>query len=76
MKPSNDHENIIAAAVERKFVEDPDYPFHLVVRDIAMTLDFIMSVADTQFLVSYVRLRDSHATNPSSANQHCETVAQ
>ena len=76
MRPSNDHEKIIAAAVDTKYLEVPDYPFHLLVRDIAMTLEFIMSVADTKFLVSYVRSRDSQAANASSAREHRETVAQ
>jgi hypothetical protein len=65
MKPANDHEKAIAWRVDRKCVEDPDCPYHLIVRDIAMALDFIMSPADTQFLVRYIQWR--HA-RPQSAD--------
>jgi len=64
MNPTNDHEAIIATAVDTRIRENPDQPFHLIVRDIAMTLEFIMSAADTEFLVHYTRWQDRFANRP------------
>jgi len=60
MEPSNKHEQIIARAVDEKYLRDGGDRHHLMVRDIAMSVDFLMSAADTQFLVQYVRWRDAH----------------
>ena len=54
MEPTNDHERLIAQAVDEKFVEDPGN--QLTVWDIATSLNFIMmSPSDSQFLVRYVQ---------------------
>ena len=61
MEPTNDHERLIAQAVDEKFLEDPGNRHHLTVRDIAMSLEFIiMSPSDSQFLVRYVGWRRTH----------------
>ena len=57
MQPTNDHERIIAQAVEQKVLEDPGNRNHSMVRDIAISLDFAMSPSDSQFLVRYVQWR-------------------
>lgn len=62
MSPTNNHEQIIAQAVEQKSLGDPSH-YHLIVRDVAMSLDFLMSASDTHFLVSYVQWR--HAVGSS-----------
>lgn len=63
MKPANDHEKAIAWGVERKYLDDPNYPYHLIVRDIAMALDFVMSATDSQFLVQYIQWRETHCVS-------------
>jgi len=59
MDPINDHERAIAQAVDEKFREDPGDRQHVIIRDVAESLDFVMSVSDSQFLVSYVQWRRS-----------------
>jgi hypothetical protein len=59
MDPSNKHEQIIARAVDEKCLEDGGDRYHLIVRDVAMLVDFLMSASDTQFLVEYVRWRNA-----------------
>ena len=67
MEPTNDHERLIAQAVDEKFLEDPDN--QSTVRDIATSLNFIiMSPSDSQFLVRYVQWRRDHPISPSNAN--------
>jgi hypothetical protein len=69
MNPANDHERIIARAVDAMFRKDPDDRNHSVQRDcldVAMALDFIASASDSQFLVSYVNWR---LTNAIRSNQ-------
>ena len=58
--PSNKHEHILARAVDQKFLMGGGDRYHLIVRDIAMSVDFLMSASDTQFLVEYVRWRHAH----------------
>jgi hypothetical protein len=66
MEPTNDHERLIAQAVDEKFLEDPGS--HSTVRDIATSLDFIiMSPSDSQFLVRYVQWRQDHPISPSNS---------
>ena len=60
MDTSNKHEQIIARAVDEKYLKDGGDRYHLIVRDVAMSVDFLMSASDTQFLVEYVRWRDAH----------------
>jgi hypothetical protein len=67
MEPSNDHERAIAEAVDAKSLKDPGNSHHSIVRDIAMSLDFIMSHPDSQFLVHYVRWRLTHPIGPSNS---------
>jgi hypothetical protein len=67
MDPTNDHERAIAQAVDKKFLEDPENRYHAMIRDVAESLDFVMSVADSQFLVSYVQWRRSHLPGASNS---------
>lgn len=62
MDPTNDHEQAIAQTVDKKFLEDPGNRQHAIIRDVAESLDFVMSASDSQFLVSYVRWRRSPAS--------------
>jgi hypothetical protein len=68
MEPTNDHERMIAQAVDEKFLEDPGS--HSTVRDIATSLDFIlMSPSGSQFLVLYVHWRRDHPISPSNSRE-------
>jgi len=66
MDPKNDHERAIAQAVDKKFLEDPGNRHHAIIRDVAESLDFVMSVSDSQFLVSYVHWRRAHSAGASN----------
>jgi hypothetical protein len=76
MKPANDHEKDIAWRVDGRLLEDPDYPYHLIVRDIAMALEFIMSATDTKFLVHYIHWRDAHPVAGPRRAAHLEVTIQ
>ncbi len=65
MEPTNDHERVIAKAVDDKFLEDPGNRRHSIIRDVAESLDFVMTASDSQFLVSYVQWRRTHPPEPS-----------
>ena len=65
MEPTNDHELEIAQAVDEKFLEDRGE--HAIIRDIATSLDFIMSPSESQFLVSYVQWRRTHPISKSNS---------
>jgi hypothetical protein len=67
MEPTNDHERAIALAVDEKFQEDPDNRRHTIIRDVAESLNFVMSVSDSQFLVSYVQWRRAHSQGASDS---------
>jgi hypothetical protein len=67
MEPTNDHERAIAQAVNEKFLEDQATANHSIVRDIAMSVDFIMSPSDCQFLVRYVQWRLTHPISPADS---------
>ena len=60
MEPTNDHELVIARAVDGKILEDPGDSRHLIIRDVALSLNFIMSPSESQFLVRYVLWRLDH----------------
>ena len=66
MEPTNDHERAIAQAVDEKFAEDSDTRHHLILRDVAMSLDFAMSQSDTQFLVRYTQWRAAQSKGTSN----------
>jgi hypothetical protein len=57
MEPTNDHERLIAQAVDRKLLEDPRNHRSAVIAEVAESLDFVMSASDSQFLVRYVQWR-------------------
>ena len=67
MEPTNDHERAIAQAVDKKFLEDPGDRHHTIIRDVARSLDFVMSLSDSQFLVSYVQWRLPHSMGASNS---------
>jgi hypothetical protein len=56
MEPANEHERAIAGAVDEKFLS--------IIRDMAISLDFVMSPSDSQFLVRYVQWRLDHPARP------------
>jgi hypothetical protein len=58
MGPTNDHEQLIAKAVDTKLRENPRST--AIAWDIAMSLDFPLSRSDTQFLIRYVKWRLTH----------------
>ncbi len=60
MGPRNKYEQIIARAVDEKYLENVSDHYHLIVRDVAMSVDFLMSASDTEFLVDYVQWRHAH----------------
>ena len=67
MEPTNDHERIIARAVDAMFLKDPDNRHHSVQRDyldVAMALDLTISASDSQFLVSYITWQLTHPISP------------
>jgi hypothetical protein len=64
MEPTNEHERMIAQSVDEKFLEDPGNSHQSIVRDVATSLDFIMSRSDSQFLVRYVQWRLDHPARP------------
>ena len=66
MDPTNDHERAIAQAVDKKLLEDPGNQRHAIIRDVAESLAFVMSVSDSQFLVSYVQWRRTHSQGTSN----------
>ena len=66
MEPTNDHERAIAQAVDEKFREDPSNRHHLILRDVAMSLDFATSPSDTQFLVRYTQWRAAQSQDAST----------
>jgi len=64
MEPTNDHEWVIARAVDEKILEDPGDSHHSIVRDVAMSLNFIMSPSESEFLVRYSQERLDHPARP------------
>jgi hypothetical protein len=67
MELTNDHERVIAHLVDEKFLEDPGNSHHSIVGDIAVSLDFIMSSSDSQFLIRYVQWRLTHPMSPANS---------
>ena len=64
MEPTNDHERTIAQAVDKAFLEDPSN--RDLIQNIAMSLDFVMSPSDTQFLVDYAYWRRANQISPAN----------
>jgi hypothetical protein len=67
MEPTNDHERLIAQAVDKKFLEDAGDSHRSIIRDIALSLDFIMESSDSRFLVRYVEWRLTHWITPANS---------
>jgi len=67
MEPTSDHERLIVQAVDEKFLEDPGNRHQSIVGDTAVSLDFIMSPSDSQFLVRYVEWRRTHPVSPANS---------
>jgi len=57
--PTNDHERTIAKAIDSKLLAS-DGTYESIVAEIVMSVPFVMSIADTQFLSNYVRWRITH----------------
>ena len=66
MEPTNDHERSIARAVDETFLDDSGDRHHAIIGDVAESLDFVMSVSDSQFLVSYVQWRRTSSAGTST----------
>jgi len=57
-EPTNDHERMIAEALDGKLL---DGPYESVVTDVVVSMPFDMSIADTQFLFNYAHWRQGHS---------------
>jgi hypothetical protein len=57
MEPTNDRERLIAQAVDTEFQNSPRGPYEAVVSEVAVSLGFLTSDADANFLVSYSQWR-------------------
>jgi hypothetical protein len=58
-EPTNDHERTIVAVVDGKLLAS-DSPYESIVAEIIISVPFDMSIADTQFLIKYVKWRLAH----------------
>ena len=67
MEPTNDHERAIAQAVDKEFQNNPGGPYEALVSEIAVSLGFLTSDADTNFLVSYSQWRFENPIMPRKA---------
>jgi hypothetical protein len=67
MEPANNHERLIAQAVDKKFLEDLGNRHDLIVRDVAMSLDFTMSTSDTRFLIDYIEWRGTRSKGATNS---------
>jgi hypothetical protein len=61
MEPTTDHERRIAQTVDQKLLEG--VANNNLIRDVAVSLDFVMTPSDGRFLVSYVRWRFTHTVS-------------
>jgi hypothetical protein len=68
MEPTNDHERMIAQAVDEKLLEDPGNRRFTIISVVAESLNFVMSASDSQFLVNYVQWRRNHSMGASNSN--------
>ena len=57
MESSNSHERMIAQVVDDKILKRPDSSYESIVLEIIMSLSFIMSTSDAEFLDRYLQLR-------------------
>ena len=66
IEPATDRERAIAAAVDKKFQENPGsrQPTIRDYLDISASIDFVMSAEDSQFLIDYLRWRLTHPIRP------------
>lgn len=67
MEPTNHHERAIARAVDKEFQNNPGGPYGALVSEIAVSLGFLTSDADTNFLVSYSQWRFVNPIVPRKA---------
>ena len=64
MEPQTDQERAIAQAVDERFRQDPTISYASVVPDVAASLAFLMSPAESKFLVRYAQWRSDHPETP------------
>jgi hypothetical protein len=57
-EPTNDHERSIAEAIDSKLA--PNGLYESIVVEVAVSVPFDMSIADTQFLLNYAHWRLAH----------------
>jgi len=55
MQPQSDHETAIAKAIDAKLLVDRDTPFEDIVVAVAVSVDFVLSKSDSQFLMDYAK---------------------
>jgi hypothetical protein len=60
MEPFNDHERTIARVVDQMSAEDR--LDRSAMSEVIVSLDFIMSVSDSDFLINYLRWRTKNPT--------------
>ena len=54
-EPTNDHERMIVETIESKLTTNS--PYESIVAEVAVSVPFDMSIADTQFLFNYAHWR-------------------
>ena len=57
-EPTNDHERLIAEAIDCKLT--PNGRYESIVVDVVVAVPFDLSISDTQFLLNYTHWRLSH----------------
>ena len=67
MEPTNEHERAIAQAVDKESQNNRGGPYDALVSEIAVSLGFLTSDADTNFLVSYSQWRFENPIVPRKA---------
>jgi hypothetical protein len=55
MQPQGDHETAIAKAIDAKLLKDPNTPFADMILAVAVSVDFVLSESESQFLVDYAK---------------------
>ena len=55
MQPGSDHETAIAKAIDTKLLKDPDTPIADLIVDVAVSVDFVLSESESQFLLDYAK---------------------
>ena len=55
MQPQGDHETAIAKAIDAKLLKDPETPFEDIIVAVTVSVDFVLSKSESQFLAEYAK---------------------